>query len=138
MISLFPISLESDFFIYLYIYIYFLYYTWCIPGYFLYSFTHYSAAKNREDVVQGIPYERTVHTFIPYIALDCLFEHPRSLVREIYGSPHIPILELLFHFSIVPFGVQHTQSTLYKTVFVSLFLQQKMRNNNRLAFQQRS
>ena len=44
-------------------------------------------------VVRGIPvctYERTVHTFIPYIALNSLIKRPRSLKREIYGSPHIP------------------------------------------------
>ena len=34
-------------------------------------------------VVQGIPYERTFHTFSPYIPLDCLFEHRRSLLKEI-------------------------------------------------------
>ena len=75
-----------------YLYIFSLY-TWCIPLYFLSSFPQYSVAKSREGVVRGIPvctYERTVHTFIPYIALNSLIERPRSIVREIYGSPHIP------------------------------------------------
>ena len=90
-------------FLYLHIYIFILYYTRCIPWYFLYSFTQYSVAKSREGVVQGIPYERTVHTFIPYIPLNCLIEHPRSLIREIYGSL-IFLLELLLHLSISPFG----------------------------------
>ena len=72
-----------------YIYLFSLY-TWCIPLYSLSSFTQYSVAKSREGVVRGILYERTLHTFIPYIALNSLIERPRSLVREIYGSPHIP------------------------------------------------
>ena len=104
-----PFLLGSRFFTYIYIYIYFS----TIHSVYLHTFytlLHSILLQRAERVLykvyrMNVPYERTVHTFITYIAPDCLFERPRSLVREIYGSPHIPILELLFHFSIVPFGV---------------------------------
>merc|ERR1712238_536288 len=83
-----PVScLNHVLFIPTYIYILSIY-TCCIPLYFLSSFPQNSVAKSREGVVRGIPvctYERTVHTFIPYIALNSLFEHRRSLLREIYA-----------------------------------------------------
>ena len=85
--------LESRFIFYLPIYtIFSLYMMYTSILSVLFSTVH-SVAKSREGVVRGIPvctYERTVHTFIPYIALNSLIERPRSLVREIYGSPHIP------------------------------------------------
>ena len=95
------------FYFYLHIFIYSLFIHGvylCIPLYSLSSFTQYSVAKSREGVVQGIMYECTVHTFIPYIDLNSLVERPKSLVREIYCSPHIPLLELLLHLSIFPLG----------------------------------
>ena len=72
--------------------LYILNYIWCIPLYFLYSFTQYYVAKSREGVVQGILYDRTVHTFITYIALNSLIQRPRSLIKEIYGSLLSPII----------------------------------------------
>ena len=48
-------------------------------------------------------YERTVHTFTPYIALNSLIERPRSLVREIYGSLISPI-RVTITFVYLPFG----------------------------------
>ena len=58
---------------------------------------------NHKAVVQGIPYDRTNHTFITYVAINPLIEHRRYLVRDIYGTLISPF-RVTITFVYLPFG----------------------------------
>ena len=90
-----------------------LYYTMYISSF--YTLIHRnSVANSREGVVQGIPYEHTFHAYITYIALNSLIGRPRSLVREIYRSPHISYQSYYYICLSFPRGLAY-QSTPWKT-----------------------